>query len=182
MLELDVCKEVSTECRVDESGNRTYIKVVQVMTERERPPIFGYRTSASVANLDDFGSPYTWYGYVDPWAFSNNYQIRRKEEITDPSTGDIRTLWLITITYDSKPTQSQKKQSPRENPVDDEATVKGGFSLFKQGVWRDKDDEAIINAFGEPYDPPIEIDSAFDTVQISFNTKKIDLVQSNKNS
>ena len=32
MLELNVCKEVSTDCTVDESFNRTYTKVLQVMT------------------------------------------------------------------------------------------------------------------------------------------------------
>ena len=147
------------------------------MTDRERPPIFGYRGSASVEGLDDFGSFYTWYGFVDPWAFSNNYQIKRKAEITDPSSGDIKTLWTITVTYDSKPTQNQKKQSKRENPIDEEAVVKGGFSLYKRGVWRDKDDNPIVNAFGDPYDPPAEIDGAFDTVSLSFNTKSIDLKQ-----
>lgn len=147
------------------------------MTERNRPPIFGYKTSPSVGNLDDFGSPYNWFEFVDEWAFSNNYQMRRKAEITDPSTGDIRTLWEITITYDTKPTGSQQSASKRENPIDDEPICRGGFSLFKRGVWRDKDDEPVVNAFGDPYVPPSEIDGAFDTVSISFNTKKINLIQ-----
>ena len=177
MLELNVCKEVSTDCTVDESFNRTYTKVLQVMTERNRAPIFGYGTSPSVKNLDDFGSPYRWYNFTDEWAFSNNYQITRHSEITDPSNGAIRTLWTIRITFDSKPTNNQKQQSERKNPVDEEPTVRGGFSLFKRGVWRDKDDKPIVNAFGDPYDPPAEIDGAFDTVSISFNTKSIHLLQ-----
>lgn len=176
-IELNKCQEISTECTIDESMNRTYVKTLHVMTERNRPPIFGYGTSSSVQNLDDFGSPYKWFGFTDQWAFSNNYQIKRKSEITDPSSGDIRTLWTITITYDSKPTNNQKQQSPREDPTTEEPICRGGFQMFKRGVWRDRKDDPIVNAFGDPYDPPAEIDSALDTVSISVNTKKINLVQ-----
>lgn len=176
-IELNKCQEISTELSVDESFHRTYVKTLQVMTERNRPPIFGFGSSPSVQNLDDFGSPYNWFGFTDPWAFSNNYQVKRKSEITDPSSGEIRTLWIITITYDSKPTNNQKKQSPREDPTTEEPICRGGFQMFKRGVWRDRKDDPIVNAFGDPYDPPAEIDTALDTVTISVNTKKIDLVQ-----
>lgn len=173
-LELNVCKKIATECKIDESFNRTYTKTLQVMTKRDRPPIFGFGGSAGLEGLDDFGSPYTWYTFTDPWAFSNNYQIKRKAEITDPSNGTIRTLWTIVITYDSKPTQNEKQ---RENPLDDNPVVKGGFQLYKRGVWRDRFDDPVVNAFGDPYDPPAEIDGAFDTVSISYNTGSIDLAQ-----
>lgn len=175
IFELLKAKPIKSSLSVDGEFHRKYTSVYQVVTERDVDPFI----AGTATDLPLYGDSYRWEGFVDLWAFAKSYEIEAQEEIQDPKgSGTIYWLWQITITHDSKPTGgSNNLATPRENPLDDPPVISGSFASFSSPRWKDREEEAIVNAAKMPYTPPVEVDDAFDTLRISYNTATISLAQ-----
>jgi hypothetical protein len=170
-FQINIGHPKSTSLNIDAEFHRKYTSEYQIYTERNTSPL----DVRAMEQLPQYGDVYSWYGFVDSWAFCRDISVNRKAEIKDPNTAEIRTLWTVKVVHDSKPTGGSNDFQGRNNPLDDPIVVSGGFGVFKQEVSTDRFENPIVNAAGDPYNPSPEIDEAVDTLSMSYNTATLDL-------
>ncbi len=171
VFQINIGHPKKTELSIDAEFHRKYTSEYQIYTDRFVDPL----TVRGMEQLPQYGDVYSWYGFVDPWAFCRDIQVSRKAEIKDVNNADIRTLWTVKVIHDSKPTGGSNDFQGRNNPLDDPIVVSGGFGVFKQEVAVDRFESPIVNAAGDPYNPSPEIDEAVDTLSMSYNTATLNL-------
>ena len=171
VFQINIGHPKKTELSIDAEFHRKYTSEYQIYTDRTTDPL----AVRAMEQLPQYGDVYSWYGFVDEWAFCRDIQVTRKAEIKDPNTADIRTLWTIKVVHDSKPTGGSNDFQGRNNPLDDPIVISGGFGVFKQEVSTDRFEEPIVNAAGDPYNPSPEVDEAVDTLSMSYNTATLNL-------
>jgi len=84
------------------------------------------------------------------------------------AVGDSRTVWQLPVEY-ARPRFCGTEETPEEDPLDDPVRKTWGVRFIQQVAEKDKDDVAIVNAAGEPFDPPLEKDVAILTLRIERN-------------
>lgn len=159
----------------DEKFHRSYTSKYQVICSYTASP----REAANAPGIPAYGSSYVWYSDVDLWAFCKSVEVTPGERIKDPagSSEDMR-VFILTVKHSSIPFEgSNDGETSRENPLDDPIVISGSFSPFKRTVQLDEAGDPILNAAKFPYDPAPQIDDAYDTLRISYNTATINLAQ-----
>ncbi len=78
--------------------------------------------------------------------------------------------WTIEAEYSSKPI---KENESEENPLNRPARIRWRTANYRQAIWKDINDKAILNSAGDYFDPPVEVDRAYWTVSVSKNVADV---------
>lgn len=155
----------------DEKFHRTYTTVYQVFATTDEGPF----SVGSAGGLPGYGLSYAFGNDIDLWAFCKNIQVQPNPTRVK-HRGAEAYKWLVTVTHSTIPSDHNPGQS-RENPLNDPKVISGSFVGYTRPTWRDKNDDPVVNSAKDPYVPPEQVDDAYDTLRISYNTANINLGQ-----
>lgn len=169
-------KKIKCSGSVDSKFQRTYRGIFQVIADLEEGPW----AVENAVGIPPFGTSYVWGPDSDPWAFCNGCSADPREEINhDPGdSGGERKMrvWYVTVTWGTSPAE-RNGGTPRANPLDEPPVISGSFAGGMITAYNDKDKAPLVNAAGEPYNPGVPVMSNIDSLQISYNTATINLIQ-----
>lgn len=80
--------------------------------------------------------------------------------------------WMIDVDYSSDPAgqkESDKVKALESNPLDRKAKIRRSTNHYKKAVYKDKNGDGILNAAGDYFDPPVELDTKCWTFHITRN-------------
>jgi len=75
--------------------------------------------------------------------------------------------WKVTYNY------STKQEIDQNNPENDEILTSFSSEIYQEAIWRDVDDEGIVNSAGDLFDPPPTRDSTHLIAKIKSNHTSI---------
>lgn len=133
------------------SGERTYTRVFRVVTDSKTDDFTTVQASGSL--------PYVGIAYPnDANAFCQ--KLTGSQESFSPK------VWLVTAAYSNK-------QEAAEDPTNDAAEIEWDTEQFQRPIFKDKDDNAIVNSAGDPYLPGVERDDSRRIVTITKNMTSV---------
>jgi hypothetical protein len=153
----------------DESGNRTYTRIWHVITSSKDD---GARAVAAVLPVSrgDFyaiGASGDAFYESDPYAFVRSIQVEQQAD--DP------TFWICTVEYGPLDPQSGGSDNPgSENPTLDPPRVEWDTEQREVIVDEDINGDAVVNAAGDRFDPPIVKDDDRDYLIIERSEQTFD--------
>jgi len=77
-----------------------------------------------------------------------------------------KRVWIVTAAYSSE-------AELQENPLQEAADINWNTEQFQQPYVKDKDNNAILNSAGYPYDPPVEDDDSRWTATVRKNVAAV---------
>lgn len=95
------------------------------------------------------------YPFADVLAF-----ILQLDSVEVTRKPDSKFHWSASVVYSTRtpdPDKSGPGKSGNDNPLDQPAEVSWSSGTTTEIVEKDVDDKAILNAAGEPFDPPVEV-------------------------
>lgn len=71
------------------------------------------------------------------------------------------TVWTATVSYSSAPyDKDDEEDEDFDSPLDKPARIRWTTTQFTKPIFRDLNEEAIVNSAGDYFDPPIEVDAS----------------------
>lgn len=135
----------------DISGEKTYSRVFRVVTDNKADEFTTVQASGSL--------PYVGNVYPnDANCFCQ--KVSGSQESFSPK------VWLVTAAYSNK-------LEAAEDPTNDAAEIEWDTEQFQRPIFKDKDDNAIVNSAGDPYLPGIERDDSRRIVTITKNMTSV---------
>jgi len=116
--------------------------------------------------------------YGDAYTFGNDFNLFawcRSVNVKLETAKESRLSWIVTANYSSKGAPQDPADKAIQNPADWSWRVSGSFSMQQRAPDKDIDDRALVNAAGEPFLPPPEIEDPQIVLVLEKNTPTIDL-------
>lgn len=146
----------------DDERNREYVRTFDVIMDSRDPTS---RTCDQFFIISAPGLPRLWTPYITPaGAVDLLSWVRRvnvKQDTQDPY------LWRVEVQYSNKVERPDINQ--QENPLLRPAEISYDTEIQMVATWNDEDGNAILNAAGDPFDPPLEreVDALIMTVELN---------------
>lgn len=84
------------------------------------------------------------------------------------------TVWTATVSYSSAPYDKDDEEDEEfDSPLDKPARIKWTTTQFTKPIYRDVNEEAIVNSVGDYFDPPIEIESSRFSIVVEKNLSAV---------
>lgn len=154
----------------DAEGHRTHVRSWVVYTDDAN--------DSSLDVLDQAPIPSLYSGFPDdPWALVIRRTARQSEES--------QTIWIVTLDYSTRLPHASaditaeggsggSSGSPSDGAADDPSNRKPEFEYsvvkYQEALERDQTGARIVNAAGEPFDPPLTVERALLCLEVSRDT------------
>lgn len=152
----------------DELGQRTRSREWKVITTDATLGVDEVLAAIPVRRGEIWISP---YGSHDVGCTCRSIEVKERESPYD---------WLVVAKFSSKPLtsaggqNSPNSQTPdqtqQENPLLRPVELRYGSVKERKPLVADRDDTAVLNSAGDPFDPPIEIEEVRETITLTWNT------------
>jgi len=84
------------------------------------------------------------------------------------------TVWTATVSYSSAPyDKDDEEDEDFDSPLDKPARIRWTTTQFTKPVFRDLNEEAIVNSAGDYFDPPIEVDASRFSLVVEKNVASV---------
>ena len=127
----------SPKGRAMADGSRAYTRIFYVTTDDDDD---GPRVVLANGNLPQPGDMYIGGNDVDTSAFAKEADCQRHPEV--------KRRWTATYMYDTKFEESQNQPNPLDRPPE----VNFSFQSFEEPLDKDKNNKAMVNAAGKPFE------------------------------
>jgi hypothetical protein len=168
----------SREGGADKDGRATYSRTWEVITD---DPLDGPKTASAAAGIPARGAPYETDTEDDPFALAQDARVRQSSESP--------LIWYVTVNYDSRfdwPTGVQPSDAVAssgsggtvtppdpgeqdESPLNRPPVWRCTFQQTQEVAEYDFSGDAIVNAAGLPFDPPVMKDVSHPVVTLTRN-------------
>ena len=156
--------------KIDEENHRNYTSQYQVIADVTDGPM----AIRNANGIPAYGSSFAYESETDTWAFCKSIDANPSARIKGPSGERIKHL--VTVVHSTKPSGgSNNPNNQRDDPLDEDPVIGGSFVQYSKPAHRDRNNIPILNTAKEPYTPPVEVEDAYDTLTISYNTATISL-------
>lgn len=158
-MAVEIFKEIhrgrSGKVSFDQGGSsREYVRQFLVVTTAPTDdPTILY----AHANCPSIGDQYP----SDSFAACNSLNARAADES--------KKLWYVQASYKT----SYNVYQSSSNPLNDPAIITWSTEQYREAVWKDKDDKAIVNSAGQFFDPTPEVDVSRWLIQIQKNVANV---------
>lgn len=109
------------------------------------------------------GATYSFGSEIDNGAFINSI------EATCDGGSPTHSFWSVTVQYG--PIDPTIKPL---NPLDEQPRVAWGWAQFQEAVTKDRDNNAVLNTAGDPFDPAISRDQSRPVLSLARNEATFD--------
>lgn len=167
-------RPIDSRLVLDETFRRQYTSVFEVITDDVTD---GPALALTANGIPEFASAYVWFNTTDDWAFCDGATAALK------SYDETRKLWTVTVSHSSPKSEGESSSNSRdnsnrpENPTLEPIQISGSFVQFQKAIEKDIHGDPIETTAYEPFVPALEIDDCRDTLIISVNTPKINLLR-----
>jgi hypothetical protein len=145
-----------------DSNGLTFTRAFQVITDDPQDGPLIVMSSIGVSPMD----PYAAGNEADPGCFAKRFT---------PNCDDkARTVWTVTVDYDSQFDKGAYDKQQYPNPLDRPPEVQWTTTYYTMALEKDKDGVAVKNSAGDVFDPPLPQEISRPTVTISRNFADFD--------